>query len=229
MELAHDFRSPLTTILFLTETIRSGQSGDISQLQKDQLGIVYRAAISLISMADDVIELARGERNHSARAGTSFSLRELLASVCDIVRPMADTRGLSLRTSSPAGDRYVGHPISLKRVLLNLTTNAVQATREGVVEIAAREVSHSRIGFSVRDTGSGLDTEMREHLLEPFWTKNTDATDEFSGTGLGLTISRKLVAAMGGELRFETQAEGGTRFTFELALSPGDTPYDPDR
>jgi signal transduction histidine kinase len=111
----------------------------------------------------------------------------------------------------------VGHPGALNRVLLNLTTNALKFTSSGFVEISVRSVAPSRLEFSVRDTGRGIPPQVMSSLFDPF--RRRDPGDyAFSSAGLGLSICRKLVAAMGGTLGVETSDTNGTRFFFELEL-----------
>ena len=226
MEIAHDLRSPLTSILFLAETLRAGQSGPITEAQHRQLGIIYSAALGLTSVISDVIELARGGNRLLEREPSPLSIAEILDSVRDIVRPMAEEKGLSIRLLSPAADQRLGYPVALSRVLLNLTTNGLKFTDEGFVEIVARATTEARVEFSVRDTGRGIRPEVIDSLYRPFHPSRTPRGFRFSGTGLGLAICRKLVEAMGAELHLETDAEWGTRFFFELDLPPV-TPAEP--
>jgi len=218
--VAHDLRSPLTSILFLAETLHSGQSGGTNDIQRRQLGIIYSAALGLVSVASDIIELVRGGDGLTEREPTLFSVTEILESVHDIVRPMAEEKSLGVHLFPPAVDHRWGFPLALSRVLLNLTTNGLKFTDSGFVEIAVRAISPTRLEFSVRDTGRGYSPEALETLYEPY-RQTAGKTFGFSGTGLGLAISRKLVAAMGSELQVETRPKWGTRFFFEVELPPG--------
>lgn len=221
--VAHDLRSPLTSILFLAETLLSGQSGEVNETQRRQLGIVYGAALGLVSVASDIIELIRGGEGLTERKTALFSVTEVLQSVHDIVRPMAEQKGLTVHLFPPADDLRTGYPLALSRVLLNLTTNGLKFTDTGFVEIAVRSAGHQRVEFSVRDTGKGYTPEAMDHLYEPFRRSRDGKKYGFSGTGLGLAISRKLVAAMGSELQVETRPGWGTRFYFDLEMPPGET------
>lgn len=218
VEVAHDLRSPLTSILFLSETLRRGQSGDITDVQRRQLGIIYSAALGLISMASDMIELARGGDRLVETERAPFSVAEILESTRDIVQPMAEEKGLSIRLLTATADQRLGYPVALSRVLLNLTSNALKFTDEGFVELTARSTEVTRVELSVRDTGEGLDPEMAQTLFQPFHRAPGRTGYAFSGSGLGLAISRKLVETMGGELRYESRRGWGTRFYFELDL-----------
>jgi len=218
VELAHDLRSPLTSILFLGETMKRGRSGPVTRLQERQLGLIYSAAFGLSSVASDVIELARGGDRLVDLEPLPFSVADIMESVRDIVQPIAEEKGLEVRLVPPQRSSRIGHPVALSRILLNLTTNALKFTDEGFVEVTCTEVSELGVEFSVRDTGRGIPPQAMGMLFEPFRRRQKDRDYAFSGSGLGLSICRKLVEAMEGTLQVETEAGRGTRFYFTLAL-----------
>ena len=218
VEVAHDLRSPLTSILFLAETLQRGRSGTVNAVQERQLGLIYSAAFGLSSVASDVIELARGGDRLVDLDPIAFSVTDILESVRDIVQPIAEEKNLSVRVTSPDADFRIGHPVALSRVLLNLTTNALKFTAEGSVEVTAAARNSRCIEFSVRDTGRGIPPQSMATLFEPFRRRHKPGEYTFSGSGLGLSICRKLVEAMGSVLQVETAPGYGTRFYFVLDL-----------
>ena len=218
VEVAHDIRSPLTSILFLAETLQRGRSGPVNPVQERQLGLIYSAAFGLSSVASDVIELARGGDRLVDLDPIPFSVTDILESVRDIVQPIAEEKNLTVRLTAPEADFRIGHPVALSRVLLNLTTNALKFTAEGFVEVTARQAPGGAIEFSVRDTGRGIPPQSMATLFEPFRRRQKPGEYAFSGSGLGLSICRKLVEAMGSTLQVETSQGVGTRFFFVLDL-----------
>ncbi len=218
VEVAHDIRSPLTSILFLAETLQRGRSGPVNEVQERQLGLIYSAAFGLSSMASDVIELARGGDRLVDLDPIPFSVVDILDSVRDIVLPIAEEKGLEVRLAGPRQDFRVGHPVALSRVLLNLTTNALKFTNEGRVEVTGRDLDGDAVQFVVHDTGRGIPPQRMATLFEPFRRRQREGEYAFSGSGLGLSICRKLVEAMGAELEVETEQERGTSFRFTLPL-----------
>ncbi len=223
VEVAHDIRSPLTSIRCLAETLERGNSGDVNEVQRKQLRLIYSAALGLSSMASDVIEMARRGDQLAEQEPVPFSVAETIESVVDMVRPIAEEKGLAVRFTPPPTDQRLGRPIALSRVLLNLTTNALKFTDDGSVEILTRPTGLERLEFSVKDTGRGISEEGMANLYQPFRRSSGRSGRSgyfFSGTGLGLTMVRKLLGGMDSELRFETAAGQGTRFFFELALPP---------
>ncbi len=220
VELAHDLRSPLTSILFLAEALQQGQGGSVTPEQSRQLGLIYNAALGLCATASDVLELARGGKRLVDHAPASFSLAETFASVRSMVLPIAEEKGIAVRLVHPVPERRIGHERAVARVLLNLTTNAVRFTDKGFVEIAARPTTATRLEFSVRDSGKGIDPALLASVYQP--VRRGQGRDYFSSSGLGLAICRKLVRAMGAELQVETRSGLGTRFFFEIDC-PSDT------
>ena len=218
VEVAHDLRSPLTSILFLAETLQRGRSGAVNTVQERQLGLIYSAAFGLSSVASDVIELARGGDRLVDLDPIPFSVTDILESVRDIVQPIAEEKNLTIRLTAPEADFRIGHPVALSRVLLNLTTNALKFTGEGFVELTAIQRAPRSIEFSVRDTGRGIPPQSMATLFEPFRRRQKPGEYAFSGSGLGLSICRKLVEAMGSVMQVETAPGYGTRFYFVLDL-----------
>jgi signal transduction histidine kinase len=218
VEVAHDLRSPLTSILFLAETLQRGRSGPVNPVQERQLGLIYSAAFGLSSVASDVIELARGGDRLVDLDPIPFSVTDILESVRDIVQPIAEEKNLTVRLTLPEADFRVGHPVALSRVLLNLTTNALKFTGEGFVELTGTQRDDRSIEFSVRDTGRGIPPQSMASLFEPFRRRQKPGEYAFSGSGLGLSICRKLVEAMGSVMQVETSPGYGTRFYFVLDL-----------
>lgn len=217
VEVAHDLRSPLTSILFLAETLLRGRSGPVTALQERQLGLIYSAAFGLSSVASDVVELVRGRDRLADLEPMPFSVSDIFESVRDIVRPIAEEKGLEVRLAPPARPFRVGHPVALNRVLLNLVTNALKFTDEGVVELSAAEHGDV-VEFAVRDTGRGIPPQAMALLFEPFRRRQREREYAFSGSGLGLSICRKFVEAMGSRLDVQTELGKGTRFHFALHL-----------
>lgn len=220
VEFAHDLRSPLTSIMFLADTLRKGQSGEINDVQRDQLGIMYSAALGMVGLANDLMDLARSEVDDAWEHSTEepFSLRELVEKTRNTVAPMAEQKRLDISFATPQHDVRIGHPVPLSRVLLNLLTNALKFTEQGRVEVVVQESPGERVLFSVSDTGRGIESEKLEALYNLFGRSESQTGYHFSGTGLGLSICRRLVELMGGRLQVESQRGKGSRFFFEIEL-----------
>jgi len=222
VQLAHDIRSPLSGILMLTESLRDGAGGSVSESQRRLLDLIHGAALSLCVSASDVVELALDGQGSVNEPNSEFSVADVLRAVLDMASPLAVGRGLELRVAGPTNDRRRGRPRALTRVLLNLTTNALKCTEHGSVEISAREVAgrRDRLEFSVRDSGPGMEAAVMSALDHPRDDAGGARRNSLSSAGMGLSICRKMMLQMGSSLHFETSAREGTRFYFEL-FAPG--------
>ncbi len=218
VELAHDLRSPLNSILFLSEVLRSGRSGPVTEHQWKQLGLIYSASLGMVSVVSDVVELASDERGTPPDEPEPFSIGSVFDSVRKLLDPMAEEKGVELAFELPDYDRCVGRPAPLGRILLNLTTNALKFTDEGWVRVSARKVGRSIVEFSVEDSGRGMDERELEKLFQPFRKSANREGYFFSGSGLGLSIARRMLATLGSELDVASQPGEGSRFSFRVEL-----------
>jgi signal transduction histidine kinase len=218
IEISHDIRSPLAAILFLLDMLRSERSGAVTPLQQQQLRLIYGASLGMMQLSCDLIDSVRGAERVVGDRPSEFSIRETLESVRDIVKPMAEEKGVDVDLVLPSVDARVGLPAALNRILLNLTTNAVKFTNAGIVALAAIEVSPTVVEFSVQDSGREIPPDVLEQLFRPFRQSGLRRTRTFSSNGLGLSICHKLVLALGSELRVNTSAQKGTRFHFRIDL-----------
>lgn len=224
VEMAHDLRSPLTSVSFLAETLRGGFSGDVNDQQRHQLGLIYSAALAMQSVVTDVMDLARLGGDLLDEDPSAFSIGEVFDGVRRLVAPIAEIKHVELRTVVPDPDRAWGRPLALRRVLLNLVTNGLKFTEQGWVEMSATRVEREAVEIAVRDTGRGIDPDNQRTMFDPFRKARDRSGSFFSGSGLGLAIVRRLVQAMDSELAFETRPDWGTRFHFRLHL-PAVAPF----
>ena len=215
VEIAHDMRSPLTSILFLVETLRRGRSGPVTTVQERQLGLIYGAALGLNTLACDVIDAVRGGQRLVDGRPIPFSIAEVILGVCDTVRPISEEKALPITHVLPQVDGRIGYPGAIGRVLLNLMTNALKYTNEGSVTIGATELSETRLSFWVSDTGQGIPANVMSMLFDGF--RPSASGMRFSNAGLGLAICQDFLRSMGTSLQVES-TENGTRFSFEIEL-----------
>ncbi len=218
-EVAHDLRSPLTSILFLSEALRNGQSGSLTELQQRQLGLIYAAALGLAGVTNDLMTIAQEQVSGQLDEAVAFSLHDTFEAVREMVAPKAETKRIRLRFGVHCSGHRHGHPGPLGRVLLNLTTNAIRFTpEEGSVEVLANPVARDTVEVSVRDTGEGIPPEQIAQLYQPFQKSQGREGFFFAASGLGLSIVRRLLEGMDSELTLESKVGEGTRFSFVLNL-----------
>lgn len=217
VELAHDLRSPLTAILTLAESLQGGLSGPLTPAQQAQLALIHASALRLCETTSDTLELARGSEG-TPEAPHALSIPAILADVRATVLPMATEKELEVAVVVECRPHRLGHERGLRRVLLNLATNALKATQQGQVTLVAREGAGEAVEFAVIDTGPGLRLAAVRALWRPFQPTARGPHAIFSSSGLGLAICRKLVEEMGGALTVKSQVGSGTTFAFDLIL-----------
>ncbi|MDX2184059.1 MAG: HAMP domain-containing sensor histidine kinase [Gemmatimonadaceae bacterium] len=218
VELAHDMRSAMGSILFLAETIRGGSSGPVTVTQQRQLGLIYSAALGLNSIVNDVMDLARGTARMLEPNPVPFQPSEVVSAVLAVVRPTAEEKELALETSVADIGTRMGHPAALNRVLLNLVTNALKFTEVGTVHIAVERGPGTAVIVRVTDTGRGMPPETVKTLFEAFRARAGSGGEYFSEAGLGLAMCQTLLNKMGSQLEVESREARGTTFSFSLSL-----------
>lgn len=211
-DVSHDIRSPLNSILFLADTLFHQHAGQLNDVQRRQVGVLYTAAVTLVGLVNDLIDAGRlGGGEEIPVAHVSFSLEAVLNDVESLLAPLADHREVALRfqleTLGPrTGDRQL-----LSRVLLNLVTNAIQAAEDGGrVEIRATEPARGTLRLEVQDDGKETDLERLRGLLKDVSPVFPTRRREGWTHGLGLAISSRLVRAAGGSIDVTAASEQGT-------------------
>ncbi|MBE9180075.1 response regulator [Oculatella sp. LEGE 06141] len=222
--MSHEIRTPLTAILGFTELL------EISSPHLDQQGYLQRitqSGESLLAIINDILDLSRLEAGELRLDSHPFDLREMVQSLTWIFQPQAAAKGLYL-TANIAPDvprRLVGSVDRLRQILTNLIRNAIKFTVTGGVTIQIKLVDQSlddgvKLHFSVQDTGIGIAPEDQAHIFKPFTQVDPSYARRYEGTGLGLTICRKIVQLMGGEIELESALNQGSTFGFTVVLEP---------
>jgi signal transduction histidine kinase len=164
------------------------------------------------------MELARGGARLVGPEPVPFSIAALMRAVRDVVQPLAEEKGLTLRFSGPVEDIRLGHPAAITRVLLNLVTNALKFTNNGSVTVTAFEADGGAVCFRVEDTGRGMPPAVAARVSAVFSREAGSPTYSFSSAGLGIAICRKLLDAMSGSMSIGAVSPVGTRVEFTLLL-----------
>lgn len=216
--LAHDLRTPLVAMLGSLDLFREGAPKPERERILERLKTDGHGMLTLI---DDVLELARLGAGEARLRPEPFEPIGLLTQVADLVRPAAERNGTEIKVQIDAIPELVGDVTSLRRVLLNFATNAVKATRGGNIRLSATQTSDGQNGhivtFAVTDTGRGVSPDDMPRLFRDFGMLERDSPTT-EGTGLGLAICRRLATAMGGEVGVESTPGQGSRFWLRLSL-----------
>ena len=215
--LTHELRTPISAILGYAQLLEDGIPEPVPSKAREQVRRIASCATHLTGIVDQVMAWARLERGDDAEVRrTSVDVTELVAEVASTVRPLADRKGVSLRTcvdDTPATlETDAGR---LRQILLNLLGNAVKFTDEGEVALVVHH-SAGQLLFHVRDRGPGLEPEEHERIFEPFVQGSASVERTPVGTGLGLSISRMFARSLGGDVVVSSGPGRGSTFTLRL-------------
>jgi protein-histidine pros-kinase len=216
--MSHELRTPLNAIIGFTGTLLMRLPGPLTPDQQHQLETVRDSAKHLLSLINDLLDLAKIESGKVEIETAPVACLDVLTEVVTTLRPLVETKGLTLELAIPAGDVVVQTDRrAFRQIMLNLTNNAIKFTETGKIRIVITDLdaSSEMIGISVIDTGIGIKPEDQEKLFKAF-TPLTAATGRFDGTGLGLHLSQKLAELLGGSLTFTSEHGRGSRFTVAL-------------
>lgn len=214
--MSHELRTPLNAIIGFTSLIMQGMVGEINEEQKKQLSLVDSSANHLLSLINDILDIAKIEADRVELSIEEFEFSGLVNDVIGTLTPIADLKKIKLLEETPEGVTLSSDRRRLMQVLINLTGNAVKFTDEGSVKIKSELLGKDRISVSVVDTGIGLKKEDIDKLFTPFQQAGDSLVKKQQGTGLGLYLSRKLVNLLGGDITVKSKFGKGSEFAFTL-------------
>ncbi|MBX6365407.1 MAG: GAF domain-containing protein, partial [Gemmatimonadetes bacterium] len=215
--MSHELRTPLTAVIGYADLLASGASGELTERQALQVGRIRTSAWHLVSIIDEILTFARMEAGREQVRLERIDAAQLARAACELLEPQARAHGLELHTDLPAEPLWIrSDPGKLRQILLNLLGNAVKFTDQGGVFFSIAREGDDVVAFTVRDTGPGIEPEQLERIFEPFTQADQSATRSKGGTGLGLTVSRRLAHLLGGDVTVDSTLEQGSTFTLRL-------------
>jgi len=220
--MSHEIRTPMNGVLGMLDLLTETR---MTPTQRDWVDTANSSGAALLEIINDILDLTKLESGKFEVEQVDFNLVNLVEDVCALLASRAHAKGLELNCLVPVPMplRWRGDPMRLRQVLTNLIGNAVKFTEQGEVSVSISLPSVANdpdaLRFEVRDTGIGISAEAQELLFKPFSQADSDTSRRFGGSGLGLSISKKLVELMGGAIGADSNPGQGSCFWFTLPLT----------
>jgi PAS domain S-box-containing protein len=224
--MSHELRTPLNSIIGFSDFLLTDQVNQLSDVQREYLTDILNSGNHLLSLINDILDLAKVESGKLELKPQLFSVPGAVDAVCSSLRPQLNERGLELKTElSPEIDRVLLDELRFKQILYNLLSNAVKFTPHGgriLVTVAIPDAAQFLV--KVQDTGIGIPAKDLSRIFREFEQLDSGTARKYSGTGLGLPLTQKLVLAMGGSITVASEVGKGSTFTVRVPLTAPNLP-----
>ncbi|HET9635760.1 MAG TPA: HAMP domain-containing sensor histidine kinase [Gemmatimonadaceae bacterium] len=216
--MSHELRTPLTAIMGYEELLSDGITGPVTELQRQQLGRINASARHLLGLIDEILTFARVDIGRERVRWESMSVNHTLGDAAALVEPMAAAKDIRFIVELLEEDQAIQTDgTKLRQMLVNLLSNGIKFTDKGEVRVSCA-VNTGNLEVRIADTGVGIAAENIENVFEPFWQAEQTATRKTGGTGLGLSVTRKLARLLGGDVTVASKQGAGTTFLLTLPM-----------
>jgi PAS domain S-box-containing protein len=220
--MSHELRTPLNPIIGFTDLLLEGAIGELNEEQEDYLRDIKSSAQHQHEMIDKILDITKIESGRLTLDKQVFSLQNILDQVHSAIKPRYEKKGLAFEIEGLDENMEIyADPIRFRQILLNLLTNAIKYTIDGKITLLVKE-KYDRWVFKVRDTGIGIAREDFEKVFKEFQRADSSYVKSTEGTGLGLSLTKRLVELHNGSIDFTSVLGMGTTFTFVLPKKPED-------
>ena len=226
--MSHDIRTPMNAIMGLTAIAKKQELNDV---MKDCINKIEMSSTQLLSLINDVLDMNKIESGKTVLEHVSLSIVNLVNDNIALVHEQAIENNVTLEVKFDIKNEYIfGSPIHIKQILSNLITNSIKYNKQnGSIIVSVKEISidenHSSYVFKVADTGLGMSDDFQKVIFEPFTQENGGARTKYKGTGLGMSIVKKLVEKMGGTIKLKSKLNIGSTFTITIPFELDHTPF----
>jgi signal transduction histidine kinase len=216
--MSHELRTPLTAIMGYEELLSDGITGPVTELQRQQLGRINASARHLLGLIDEILTFARVDIGRERIRWESMSINHTLTDAISLLEPMASAKNLKIVVKLLDEDQAIQTDgTKLRQMLVNILSNAIKFTDQGDVHVGCA-VNEGMLEVRIADTGVGIAAENIDYVFEPFWQAEQTATRKTGGTGLGLSVTRKLARLLGGDVTVASRLGSGTTFLLMLPM-----------
>ena len=218
--MSHEIRTPMNASLGMAQLL---EDTPLTDEQRKYVEVMLNSSRSLMALIDNILDLSKIEADKVTLRYEAFALSECVNSMIEMLTSLAEEKGLLLRSEieSNVPGILMGDSARLRQILVNLVNNAIKFTHDGSVCVKVRLLSHidqAHLEFQVQDTGIGIPEDEIDQVFHPFTQVDASATREFGGSGLGLSICKRLVALMGGKIWVESEKGAGSAFFFTAMM-----------